>query len=158
MTLLATETAPLEHSWPLFERGQRLDLGCAFDWRGTAAIDIRFGAEALAQRGIGAWQCDLLNGDALSWSAGVYDLFGLPRHAAITRPETVSLYAENSRAVMEHLRAYAIRHRRGFTLDAELCPATGGTRWMRIVAAPLCVGGQVVALQGFKSDVTHEYP
>jgi hypothetical protein len=51
---------------------------------------------------------------------------------------------------MERLRAYAIRHRRGFTLDAELQPAAGGRRWMRLIAAPACEGDRVVRLHGLK--------
>jgi PAS domain-containing protein len=141
----------------LFERDQRFDLGLAFDWRDPAACDPLRADEALAARGIGIWQCDLRNGDALSWSDGVYDLFGLPRGAQVSRAETVALYAEGSRAVMERLRAYALRHRRGFTLDAQIIPAQGDRRWMRLVAAPVCVNSRPVRLQGYKQDVTHLY-
>ena len=38
----------------------------------------------------------------------------------------------------------------GFTLDAEIAPATGARRWMRLIAAPVCEGGEVVRLQGLK--------
>ena len=51
---------------------------------------------------------------------------------------------------MEKLRAYAIKHRRGFTLDVEIKPAQAACRWMRLVAAPVCVGDEVVRLQGLK--------
>ncbi len=51
---------------------------------------------------------------------------------------------------MEKLRAYAIRHRRGFTLDAEIQPMQGERRWMRLIAAPVCTGDTVVQLQGLK--------
>jgi len=68
----------------------------------------------------------------------------------VGRREVVALYAEDSRAIMERLRAYAIKHRRGFTLDAEIRPALTGSRWMRLIAAPVCEGGRVVPLQGLK--------
>jgi hypothetical protein len=51
---------------------------------------------------------------------------------------------------MERLRAHAIKHRRGFTLDAEIRPAVGGTRWMRLIAAPACIGDEAVRLHGLK--------
>jgi hypothetical protein len=51
---------------------------------------------------------------------------------------------------MEQLRAYAIRHKRGFTLDIELRPAIGGSQWARLIAAPVCEDDQVVRLHGIK--------
>jgi len=52
---------------------------------------------------------------------------------------------------MERLRAYAIKHRRGFTLDAQIRPAVGGKyRWMRLIAAPVCSGERVARLHGLK--------
>lgn len=148
----------LKHSWPLFERGRRFDLGADFDfdWSGIDALDPSVDSEWLAAQGIGLFECELPD-DAISWSAGVYDLFGLPRGAMITRPEAVALYAERSRATLERLRAHAIRHGRGFTIDAELRPADNIPRWMRLVVAPVCVGRRAIRLQGYKRDVSEEY-
>ena len=145
----ATEPLALHHSWPLFESAGRFDLGLVLN---CAAIDlvepIRVGG--LSPQHAGCWECDLTD-DSLSWSGGVYDIFGLPRGARITRDETVALYAESSRATMERLRGYAIQHKRGFTLDAEIRPALGGgSRWMRLIAAPICDGERVVRLHGLK--------
>jgi PAS domain-containing protein len=145
----------LTHSWPLFERGQRFDLGAAIEGA-LPAFAPGMDGDALAAQGIGLWDCDLTD-NSLSWTAGVYDLFGLPRGAIVSRPETVALYEELSRARMEALRRYAIRHRRGFTLDAELRPASGGPRWMRLIAAPVCEGARVVRIHGIKQDVTALY-
>lgn len=151
-----TAPLPLTHSWPLFERGQHFDLGCLTGHGNALLIDPTFDGQVLAEHGIGVWQCDLAD-NSLTWSAGVYDLFGLPRDARLFRPEMVALYCERSRAAMERLRAYAIRHRRGFTLDAEILPARGGHRWMRLIAAPICEGDRVVRLHGLKLDVSDEY-
>ncbi len=68
----------------------------------------------------------------------------------VTRDEAVALYGEESRAAMEKLRAYAIKHRRGFTLDVEIRPALATPRWMRLIAAPVCAGDRIVRLQGLK--------
>ncbi len=143
-----TEPLPLHHSWPVLDRYQQFDLGLVHDGEGPAA--------AAADARIGHWSCELAD-QQLRWSAPVFDLFGLPRNATTTRDETIALYAERSRAAMERLRAYAIRHRRGFTLDVELRPATGGPRWMRLTAAPVCVGHRVVRLHGSKQDITALY-
>ena len=86
----------------------------------------------------------------MNWSREVYDIFGIPDGAAVKRTEAAALYAEESRTAMEKLRAYAIRHRRGFTLDAEIRPAQGSPRWMRLIAAPLCIGDRIAKLQGLK--------
>ena len=86
----------------------------------------------------------------LTWSGGVYDIFGLPRDASITREECVSYYSEESRAKMERLRDYSIKHRRGFTVDVEIRAAVGETRWMRLIAAPICDDNRAVRLHGLK--------
>jgi hypothetical protein len=74
------ELLPLTHSWPIFEQGQRLDLGYLHDRDGAAWALPAIAGPILAQTGIGLWECDLAD-DALSWSAQVHDLFGLPREA-----------------------------------------------------------------------------
>lgn len=151
---------PLYHSWPLFEARERLDipmlpapfsLGAAPSLRAIAPIDV-----TLAAQGIGVWECDLSD-NRLSWSQGVYDLFGLPAGEAVERSFVVSLYTDRSRPVMEELRAHAIRHRRGFTVDVDIRQAGGEERWMRLSAVPVIAHGKVVRLCGLKVDVTREY-
>ena len=153
------EPLSLSHSWPLFELEERFDLGrlvgCTLAGVTASALPSLIDRE-LARVGIGLWECDLSD-NALTWSPEVYDLFGLPRDASPARAVSVSLYCEHSRAAMERLRAHAIAHRRGFTLDAEIRPAQGARRWMRLVTAPVCEGRRVLRLQGLKQDVTHEY-
>lgn len=144
----ATDPIPLHHTWPVSERRRQFDLGCVLN---CSVIDLVKPAE-VGQLGIhhaGCWECDLAD-DSLLWSGGVYDIFGLPRGAQITRAETIGLYSEDSRAVMERLRAYAIKHRRGFTLDVEIRAAIGDLRWMRLIAVPICEGDRTVRLQGLK--------
>ena len=143
-----THPLPVHHSWALYERERHFALGQV---HGYDTLDWVPGATAVAERPVqaGVWDCDLSD-NSLTWSDEVYDIFGIPRGAAVTRDEAVALYAEESRAAMEKLRAYAIRHRRGFTLDVEIRPALAARRWMRLIAAPLCIGDQVVRLQGLK--------
>lgn len=154
-----TEPLPLNHSWPIFERTQRFDLG----WVGEevavapdAIGDPRCDRQIIAGRQAGKWACDLTD-SRLTWSDGVYDIFGLPRGSVVARSESVALYAEHSRAAMERLRAYAIKHRRGFTLDAEIAPFNAARRWMRLICVPICDGKTVVRLEGLKQDVTDAY-
>jgi PAS domain S-box-containing protein len=156
MALRPVEPLELSHSWPLFERGRRFEVGQELVADGYPVIDITRDALTFTDRGLGLFDC-LLADNSLSWSNGVYDLFGFPRGTIVTRAETLAVYAEHSRVLLERLRAHAIRHRRGFTMDAELRPASGGPRWMRLIAAPVCEGGRVVRIQGVKRDVTDEY-
>lgn len=146
----------LSHSWPLFEQGQRFDLGCAHDMGSWPAIGLPIDECLFARPGVGLWQCELA-GDQLIWSDEVYDIFGLPRRTHVSRADAVALYCEESRAAMERLRAYAIKHRRGFTLDAQIAPVAGRCRWMRLMAAPVYEGQRVVRLHGLKRDVSSEY-
>ncbi len=138
----------LSHSWPLFEQKRHFDLGLVLN---SAAIDAVSPANVgeMGLQHAGCWECDLSD-NSLIWSGGVYDLFGLPRGADVSREEAVALYCEGSRAAMERLRAHAIAHRRGFTIDVEIQPPASENRWMRLIAAPVCEGDQPVRLHGLK--------
>lgn len=146
--LRAGEPLPIHASWPLFEQARRFELGLVLNCAVTDAIEPAQVGD-LGPYHAGCWECDLSN-DTLAWSGGVYDIFGLPRGATITRKEAVAYYSAHSLAAMERLRSYAIRHRRGFTLDVQIRPAVGDTRWMRLIAAPICEGGRAVRLHGLK--------
>jgi len=152
--LKPTTPLPLHHSWPLFECGQRFDLGRLF------GLDELGGGRAippsLSVPRIGSWSCELAD-SRLTWTDPVFDLFGLPRDAHISRDEIVALYCEESRAAMERLRAYSIKHRRGFTVDMQIRTVGSGRRWMRLMAAPVCERDRVVRLHGLKQDVSREY-
>ena len=143
------EPLPIHHSWPLADQPRRFELGLILSCAVTDIIEpLQVGA--LGIHHAGCWECDLSDG-SLGWSGGVHDIFGVPRGATITRAEAVGFYTEHSRAAMECLRAYAIQHKRGFTIDAEIWPATGGaSRWMRLIGAPVCDGDKVVRLHGLK--------
>lgn len=147
--LYPTEPLPLHHSWPLHEEPRQFELGWILS---CAAIDVLEPCEigALGPHHAGYWQCELAD-NSLTWTGGVYDIFGLARLARVTRDEAAALYTEESRAAMERLRAYAIKHKRGFTLDAQIrAEAIGERRWMRLIAAPVCEGSRVIRLHGIK--------
>ncbi|MFC3443003.1 diguanylate cyclase [Sphingobium rhizovicinum] len=144
------EPLPLHHSWPLYDL--RTHLAPVLLDAEIARSDI-----ALAERGLGLWHCDLTDDNRLSWTAGVYDMFGLERDCPVARPLSVSLYAPESREPMERLRAYAIKHKRGFTLDVDINQADGGGRCaMRLIAAPILnAEDDVIALHGVKQLLPH---
>lgn len=143
-----SSTPPLLESWPLSEQSRHFDLGLVLN---SAVTDI-IGPPEVGALGIhhsGCWECNLAD-NSLTWSGGIYDIFGLPRGLPVSRDEAVSFYSEESRAALEKLRSYAIREGRGFTLDVQIRPAVGGTRWVRIIAAPICQDGKTVRLHGLK--------
>ena len=104
---------------------------------------------------LGGWACDLRD-NGLTWSAAVVDLFGVTRDMRIERPDAVALYSEESREAMELLRSYAIRHQRGFTMDARLDRPDGTHRWMRLTTALTSANGRPRRLYGTKQDITFE--
>jgi diguanylate cyclase (GGDEF)-like protein len=112
--------------------------------------DIYDRASVLARFGV--WECELAS-ETLTWTDGVYDLFGLPRGSIVRRGAIVELYHADSRAEMERLRADAIRHRRGFTLDARIHTVRGTDRWIRLTAEIDIANGR---LFGAKQDITEE--
>lgn len=142
------EPLAVHHIWPLYEQPRHFELGLLLSSAATDATPPRQ-VGALSFHHAGCWECNLAD-NSLTWSGGVYDIFGLPRGVQISREESVGFYAESSRAIMERLRSYAIRHNRGFTLDAEIYPGVGGRRWMRLIAAPVYEDGRAVRLQGLK--------
>lgn len=140
--------AVLQHSWPLWEQPNHFDLGCILSSAVTDAIEPAL-IGRLAPHHAGLWECELSD-NSLVWSGGVYDLFGFPRGARVAREDSLACYEEHSRVALERLRAHAIRHKRGFTLDVQITPVTGPNRSMRLIAAPVCEQGQVVKLHGLK--------
>lgn len=143
-----TEPLPLFHSWALAERPGRSELGQLVDLAlpGIGALPDN---GQLADLGIGWWECDLSD-NRLSWTDGVYDMFGFDRGSMVDRDAAALRYVSESRTAMERLRAYAIAHKRGFTLDVEIEPTSGARRWMRLIATPICLEDRVVRLRGIK--------
>lgn len=154
--MAAITSLPLMHSWPLYEAALRLPLGNGLADMEDGSAPMSHVPDSFAAQGIGLWHCDLRD-NALRWSPVVHELFGLPQDEPLDRALTVSRYMPASRREMEELRAYAIRHRRGFTLDVRIRRLEGGIRWMRLSALPLVSGKRVVRLCGTKQDVTAEY-
>lgn len=154
--MISGNVSVIARKLPLFESRQQFDMGHYFDWDAGAAIDLSAGREILEAQRIGTWACELGNSE-LTWSPTVHDLFGIAQESVANRKKAVTLYREASRAKMERLRAYAIKHGKAFTLDAEIVPANGGRRWIRMIAVPVLVDGRVVRINGYKQDVSHEY-
>ncbi len=105
--------------------------------------------------GIGAWSCDLLT-ERLTWTSGVFDLFGLPRGVPVDRREVLEFYCEESRCTLERLRSAAIAVRSSFTMDARVIRPDGEARWMRLTATTRASNQRAVELYGMKQDVTGE--
>lgn len=143
------EARPLQSGWPLHEPRGRFELGSIFEPAPGELADFAV-RQALGLSRSGWWECDLAD-NSLVWTAGVYDIFGLPQGAAVSRSEAIALYSEQSRSAMEKLRSYAIASRRGFVIDAQVRPASGGqNRWMRVIGSPDVEDGRTVRLHGLK--------
>jgi two-component system, LuxR family, sensor kinase FixL len=104
---------------------------------------------------IGVWECDLAT-EQLRWTDTVYDLFEIPRGAAIRRTEILELYEPESRREMERLRAEAIRTGTGSTLDIRIRTALGNERWIRLSADVEKEDGRGVRIFGTKQDISRE--
>lgn len=102
-----------------------------------------------------AWQCDLRD-DSLTWSDGVYDLFGLPRGTPLERDAIVAMYLPESQAELARLRGAAVAACGSFTFEAQIRRPDGEVRWMRITADVVTENGVARYLYGTKIDVTDE--
>lgn len=102
-----------------------------------------------------SWSCDLSD-DRLTWSPGVFDLFGIARGTRIDRRDIVAMYAEESRVLLESLRSAAIADLGSFTFEARIFQPDGAERWLRITADVDARGGRATHLYGMKQDITAE--
>ncbi|WP_422057623.1 PAS domain-containing protein [Sphingomonas sp.] len=101
------------------------------------------------------WECDL-GDDSLSWSDGVYDLFGIERGTTVTRGAIVAMYSAESREELRRLRATAIAECGSFTFEAKIRRPDGQLRWIRVTADVEAEKGVARYLYGTKIDVTDE--
>lgn len=104
---------------------------------------------------IGAWECNLAN-EVLSWTDGVYDLFGLQRGSTIQRSSILDLYEEGSRSEMNRMRSSVIRNGGAFSLDCRIRTASNEKRWMRLIVGVGHQHGRPIRIFGSKQDVTAE--
>lgn len=118
-------------------------------------VRARLYDQALIGAGIGAWECELAT-ERLSWTQGVYDLFGYPAGNPLRRASIVDLYIEESRRNMELARAEVIRCGRPVTLDAEIRTWRGESRWMRLTINAMREGERTARIFGSKHDITFE--
>ncbi len=101
------------------------------------------------------WECDLSD-DSLSWSDGVYDLFGLECGAPVQREDILAMYSAESREELRRLREAAIAECGSFTFEAKIRRPDGQLRWMRVTADVTVEDGVARYLYGTKIDVTEE--
>jgi diguanylate cyclase (GGDEF)-like protein/PAS domain S-box-containing protein len=116
-------------------------------------VRARLYDQALNIARIGAWECELET-ERLSWTQGVYDIFGYPAGNPLRRASIVDLYIDESRRNMELARAEVIRSGRPVTLDTEIRTWRGEKRWMRLSINATRDGGRPMRIFGSKQDVT----
>src|ERR1700758_2012966 len=96
-----------------------------------AELRARLYEQAFGHARIGAWECELAT-ERLTWTPGVYDIFGYPIGNPLRRASIVDLYVDESRRNMELARAEVIRTGRAVSLDTEISTWRGEKRWMRL--------------------------
>ena len=119
------------------------------------AVRARLYDQALDLARIGAWECELET-ERLTWTSGVYDIFGYPTGNPLRRASIVDLYTDESRRNMELARAAVIRSGRAVTLDAEIRTWRGEERWMRLSINTVANGGRPARIFGSKQDITSD--
>ncbi len=123
------------------------------EYSASQALELYDQASSLIATG--AWSCDLAS-DRLTWTPGVFPIFGVSNEHGPARADIVQMYCEESREILEQRRTHAIESRSGFSLDARIFRADGVERWIRITAATQISNGRAVTLYGMKQDVTDD--
>lgn len=118
-------------------------------------VRVRLYDQAFNAARIGAWECELET-ERLTWSPGVYDIFGFPMGNPLRRASIVDLYVDESRRNMELARAEVIRSGQAVTLDAEIRTWRGERRWMRLSIAAAREAGRTARIFGSKQDITSD--
>jgi diguanylate cyclase (GGDEF)-like protein len=118
-------------------------------------VRVRLYDQALDLARIGAWECEL-ESERLTWTSGVYDIFGYPMGSPLRRANIADLYVDESRSNMELARAEVIRSGRAVSLDAEIRTWRGERRWMRLVINTDGGGGRRARIFGSKQDITSD--
>jgi diguanylate cyclase (GGDEF)-like protein len=118
-------------------------------------VRVRLYDQALDLARIGAWECELET-ERLTWTSGVYDIFGYPMGNPLRRASIVDLYVDESRRNMELARAEVIRSGRAVSLDAEIRTWRGERRWMRLLINTDGGGGRRARIFGSKQDITSD--
>src|ERR1700759_4876373 len=133
-------------------------MGVDADPAGTALSNefrVRLYDQALNRARIGAWECELET-ERLTWTPGVYDIFGYPMGNPLRRASIVDLYVDESRRNMELARAEVIRSGRAVSLDAEIRTWRGESRWMRLLINTDGGDGRRARIFGSKQDITSD--
>jgi diguanylate cyclase (GGDEF)-like protein len=118
-------------------------------------VRVRLYDQALNLTRIGAWECELET-ERLTWTQGVYDIFGYPVGNPLRRASIVDLYVDESRRNMELARADVIRSGRAATLDVEIRTWRSERRWMRLSINTVAEGGRRARIFGVKQDITSD--
>lgn len=121
----------------------------------SADVRVRLYDQALGSARIGAWECELAT-ERLTWTSGVYDIFGYPIGNPLRRASIVDLYIDESRRNMELARAEVIRSGRAVSLDTEIRTWRGERRWMRLSIHAIEEAGRTVRIFGSKQDITSD--
>ena len=111
--------------------------------------------QAAALVPMGAWSCDLRD-ERLTWTSGVFELFGLAMDRVPDRRAVIGMYDEESRDLLEWHRSRAIDTCSRFSIEARILRPDGDERWMRITAATRRANGRTEALFGMKQDITDD--
>ncbi|WP_458760485.1 diguanylate cyclase domain-containing protein [Afipia sp. TerB] len=119
----------------------------------SADARVRLYDQALGFARIGVWECELAT-ERLTWTSGVYDIFGYPMGNPLRRASIVDLYADESRRNMELARAEVIRSGCATSLDVEIRTWRGENRWMRLSINAIGEAGRTVRIFGAKQDIT----
>ena len=120
-----------------------------------AEVRTRLYDQALGLARIGVWECELET-ERLTWTSGVYDIFGYPMGNPLRRASVVDLYVDESRRHMELARAEVVRSGRPISLDAEIRTWRGERRWMRLSISAIGEGGRPARIFGAKQDITSD--
>lgn len=104
---------------------------------------------------MGGWQYDVVN-ESLTWSQGVYEIYGLSANDKISVEYAISFYKQSDQEKISLLFQEAILNKKSYTGEFGFCDAHGNHKWIRTTGNVICDGELVTHVYGVIEDISDE--
>ncbi|WP_353633854.1 PAS domain S-box protein [Halobacterium sp. NMX12-1] len=103
--------------------------------------------------GVGGWELDTETME-MYWTDHLYDLLGVDCERAPSLDESLDVYHEDDREIVEDALHRALEDGESFDVTVRLRRPDGELRWVRSQGRPVVEDGEVVSVRGAVQDVT----
>src|SRR5690606_11046311 len=104
----------------------------------------------------GGWEYNHQTGKTY-WTNQVYAIYEVPDDFNVSDSnEYLSFFSESDQRMIQEQMIKCFEHRVDYEFEAQATLASGRTKWVRVLGAPVIEDGQVTAMRGAVMDITSE--